>query len=212
MYKSPKSSPYRTPVSQIHEILEETEKQKKQRDNHTLFVSGDLNLPGVDWNSMLSDDDYDLWLLNNFETHRLQQVLPCKRNQSLDVYLTQSLDSIELAEVDKNLTQDYSINGKRCFDHQAFRTTISIDISATKPAPKVIHAYHKVDWKEFNSHIRDHLFSPYCFSNVDELVDQWYLWIEKIIEILIPRVTQHRSNLPYGFPLPHHTNLRSSER
>ena len=58
------------------------------------------------------------------------------------------------------------------------------------------HAYHQVDWKEFNSHIRDIPFSPCCLSNVDELVDQWYLWIEKIIEILIPRVTQHRANLP----------------
>ncbi|XP_075248360.1 uncharacterized protein LOC142341320 [Convolutriloba macropyga] len=196
MYNPPKSSPYRAPASQIHETLEEIEKQMKQRDSYTLIVSGDLNLPGADWNSMLSDDDYELSLLNNFETHQLQQILPCKRNQSLDVCLTQSPDSIELAEVDKNLTREYSINGKRCSDHQAFRTTISIDISATNPAPKVKHAYHKVDWKEFNSHIRDHPFSPYCFSNVDELVDQWYLWIEKIIEILIPRVTQHRANLP----------------
>ena len=132
----------------------------KQRDNYTLIVSGDLNLPGADWNSILSDDDYELLLLTNFENHQLLQILPCKRNQSLDVCLTQSPDNIELAEVDKTLTRDYSINGKRCSDHQTFRTTISIDISATKPAPKVKHAYNKVDWKEFNSHVRDHPFHP----------------------------------------------------
>ena len=144
---------------------------------------------------MLSDDDFELSLLNTFETQQHQQILPCRRNQSLDVCLTQSPDSIVLAEIDKNLTRDYSINGKTCSDHHEFRTTISVDISATKPAPKMKHAYQKVDWKKINSHIRDHLFSPYRLSNVDELVDQWYLWIEKIIEIPITRVTQHRENL-----------------
>ena len=48
MYNPPKSSPYRAPASQIHENLEEIEKQMKQRDNYTLIVSGDLNLPGAD--------------------------------------------------------------------------------------------------------------------------------------------------------------------
>ena len=168
----------------------------KQRDNYTLIVSSDLNLPGADWNSMLSDNDYELLLLNNFETHQRQQNQPFKRNQSLDVCLTQSPDSIELAEIDKKITRVYSINGQTSSDHQTIRTTIFIDISATKPAPKVKDAYHKVDWKDFNSHIRDHHFSPYCLSNVDELVDQWYLWIQKIIEILIPRVIQQRANLP----------------
>ena len=137
MYNPPKSRPYRAPASQIHENLEEIEKQMKQRDNYTLIVSGDLNLPGADWNSILSGDDNELSLLNNFENHRLQQILPCKRNQSLDVCLTQSLDSIELTQIDKNLTRDYTIYGKRCSDHPAFRPTISIDIPATKPAPKV---------------------------------------------------------------------------
>ena len=93
MYHPPKSSSYRAPASQIHETEEEIEKQMKQRDNYTLIIGGDLNLPGADWNSMLSDDDYQLSHLNNFETHRLLQVL--------DVCLAQSPDSIELAEIDK---------------------------------------------------------------------------------------------------------------
>ena len=157
------------------------------------MISTSLELIGTACSQMTTKNSR---FSKNLETHRLQQILTCKRNRSLDVCHTQSSDSIEVAEIDKNFARDYSINGKRCPDHQAFRTTISIDISATKPAPKVKLAYQKVDWKKFNSHIRHHLFSLYCFSNVDEFVDQWYLWIEKIIEILIPSVTQHRANLP----------------
>ena len=160
MYNPPESSPYRAPASQFHETQEEIKKWMKQRDNYTLIVSCDLNLPGVDWNSMLSEDEYDLSLFNNSEAHRLQQILLCKQNQSLDVCLTQSHDSIELAEINKNLTRDYSINGKRCSDHQAFRTTISIDTSAKKPAPKVKHAYHKADWKNLTGTSETIFFHP----------------------------------------------------
>ena len=113
MYNPPKSSPYRAPASQIQENLEEIEKQIKQRDNYTLIGNGDLNLPGADWNSMLSDDDYELSLLNNFGTHRLQQILPYIRNQSLDVCLTQSPDSIELVEIDKKTSHGITQSTER---------------------------------------------------------------------------------------------------
>ena len=56
--------------------------------------------------------------------------------------------------------------------------------------------YERADWDRLNKAIAAELFNPYCFSNVDELVNQWYNWFWKLIERFIPRVTQHRAALP----------------
>ena len=45
-------------------------------------------------------------------------------------------------------------------------------------------------------YISEHPFIPYCFSNIDELVKQWYIWLQKIIDEKVPRVMAYRSSLP----------------
>ena len=47
-----------------------------------------------------------------------------------------------------------------------------------------------------NTYIVEHLITPYCYSNNDELVTQWYNWLQEIIDTHIPRVTYHRAQLP----------------
>ena len=37
---------------------------------------------------------------------------------------------------------------------------------------------------------------PYCFSNVDVVVDLWYDWLHKTLEKHIPKKTKHRMCLP----------------
>ena len=56
-------------------------------------------------------------------------------------------------------------------------------------------AFKKADWNEINEYVREHHFNPYCYSNVDLLVDQWYNWIYGIIVKHIPRTTQYRKHL-----------------
>ena len=57
-------------------------------------------------------------------------------------------------------------------------------------------AFNKVDWKTLNEAIVNDPFMPYCFSNVDELLKQWYTWFNRILTKNVPKVTKHRSNLP----------------
>ena len=47
-----------------------------------------------------------------------------------------------------------------------------------------------------NTYIVEHPFTPYCYSNIDELVTQWYNWLQEIIDTNIPRVSYHRAQLP----------------
>ena len=39
-------------------------------------------------------------------------------------------------------------------------------------------------------------FNPYCYSNVNELLKQWYEEFNRLFDQNVPRVTQHRSQLP----------------
>ena len=42
----------------------------------------------------------------------------------------------------------------------------------------------------------DNSFEPYCYSNIDEITNQWYMWLNKLFTKNVPRITSHRSYLP----------------
>ena len=82
----------------------------------------------------------------------LQQTLPHGDKPPLDVLLTQSPESIEIAQIDTKLEAGYSVIGKRCSDHRPFQITISTAIPTKPPPPKIQHAYQKTDWQK-NEHL-----------------------------------------------------------
>ena len=52
------------------------------------------------------------------------------------------------------------------------------------------------NWEHLNEQITKSPFDPYCDYNVNVLVQEWYKWINKILEANIPKVTRHRASLP----------------
>ena len=57
-------------------------------------------------------------------------------------------------------------------------------------------AFNRADWTTINQEIKDKPFIPYCYSNVNELLRQWYAWLWDQIKNNVPKVTSHRSTLP----------------
>ena len=57
-------------------------------------------------------------------------------------------------------------------------------------------AFNRADWTTINHEIKDNLFIPFCYSNVNELLRQWYAWLWDKIKNNVPKVTSHRSTLP----------------
>ena len=47
-----------------------------------------------------------------------------------------------------------------------------------------------------NTTIINNPFTPFCFSNCDFLLDQWYTWLWRILKENMTRVTEHRATLP----------------
>ena len=63
-------------------------------------------------------------------------------------------------------------------------------------AKKQKFSFNKIEWNKLNGIIIENPFNPYCYSNVDELVKQWYKWLEEILTKNIPKTTKHRARLP----------------
>ena len=128
-------------------------------------------------------------------------------NQSTDqtdVVLANNPDSIVNCEYDISLQNDLMQNDKSFSDHKPIITTIDLEKEETQFAVTDIkNVFNKADWDELNKIILQEPFQPYCYSNVDELLKQRYEWLWKEIDKHISRITEHRSQLPPGFPILH---------
>ena len=107
-------------------------------------------------------------------------------------------------EYDNSLQNDLIQNDKSFSDHKPIVTTIDLEKEETQFAvTDMKYAFIKADWDEFNKSILQEPFQPYCYSNVDELLKQWYEWLWQKIDKHIPRINKHRSQLPPGCPMLH---------
>ena len=116
-------------------------------------------------------------------------------DSNLDVILTNHTEPLLKSYVDRRLTKAYQISDKNCSDHSAFGAKLEVLKQPQKDLSGMLLAFNKVDWVKFNEDILCTPFSPYCYSNVNFLVYQWYNWIKEKIERLVPRVTKHRASL-----------------
>ena len=60
----------------------------------------------------------------------------------------------------------------------------------------VKYAISRTNWENFHQTVVDNPFETYCYSNVDEVTNKWYLWFNKLFTETVSRITSHRSYLP----------------
>ena len=97
---------------------------------------------------------------------------------------------------DTTLNDNYSINLKKCLDHPAFSSLLTFSNAKENHHKIVKYAISRTNWENFNQTIVDNPFEHYCYSNVDEVTNQLYLWFNKLFTENVPRITSHRSDLP----------------
>ena len=81
-------------------------------------------------------------------------------------------------------------------DHDAFTVKVEAQTDMQSETKQHKFAFSKADRKELNNYILENPFEPYCYSNIDELVKQWYTWLDDVLTKNVPKTTLHRSNLP----------------
>ena len=124
------------------------------------------------------------------------QALLNRNGRNLDIFLTQLPETVQHSCIDSEIETSFSTSGKKCSDHYSFQTVFSFEFKPTVLSPKKMFAFKKTNWEQMKMYISKHPFIPYCFRNIDELVKQWYIWLQKCIDEKVPRVTAHRSSLP----------------
>ena len=127
--------------------------------------------------------------------HNYQQLITGAKKQ-LDVILVNNTDPILNVSVDNYVKKLFK------FDHQPFQLKLSLNdwFKVTKTLPVKedfsLFLFEKANWNEIGLYIVQNPFKPFCFSNVDVVVDLWYDWLHKILEEHISKKTKHRMSLP----------------
>ena len=69
------------------------------------------------------------------------------------------------------------------------------EIYMRKTPGNEVYSFCNADFDKIRHMIEQTPFDSYCWSNVDVVLDNWYIWLEKILEDSVPRRTKHRSSL-----------------
>ena len=152
------------------------------------------------WGSMQSTDEYEDTVTDQLANRNYEQKFDFQcilgSKPQLDVFLINEPEYWLNSTIDTTLTDNYSINLKKCSDHPAFSSLLTFNNATEKHHKIVKYAISRTNWENFNQTIVDNPFEPYCYSNVDEVTNQRYLWFNKLFTENVPRTTSHRSYIP----------------
>ena len=152
---------------------------------------------------MSSPDELDNTWLNYFEGENFEQMLNFTDllgyKKQLDVFLTNEPQFWINSKIETKISNNYALNNKKCSDQYAYITRYECNYDQATDRSRPKYAYKSIDWINFNCNISKNPFNPYCYSNVDELLKQWYEWFNRLFVKNVknvPILTQHRSQLP----------------
>ena len=140
---------------------------------------------------MSSTKDYEELILDQFIENYLSNVAPSQ----LDVFLCNNPEIVLNCTYDRSLFKNVSINTKPCSDHFSICTQINLLLDAPSIQASDKFAYNNTDWKEFNYNLTIDPFIPFCYSNVDFLLEQFYTWLRNKIRENMQLFTKHRASL-----------------
>ena len=195
VYNPPKNSKYQWKQQNFINLFENLTKLQIQHNCNAVSITGDINFEYTHWKMMHSKDKYENAVLKKLIELDYEQLFDSKKKQ-LDVLLTNNPGVILNWHTDHSATNAYSIDKVSCSDHYAYSATINMEASIKEINKDESLAFNRADWKIINQEIKDKPFIPYCYSNVNELLRQWYAWLWDKIKNNVPKVTSHRSTLP----------------
>ena len=204
IYSSPKDSTYKWESVQFSNLIKFLRNKKLEFNAACVYIVGDINFDHTNWLSMTSATPDQQLVLDDLTEHNYQQLIKSENGRSLDIILCNKPQTALNVAVDNQMRILHSS------DHQPYSVKISLQAPPNHkhtPLPKreldfSLFAFKKANWKEINEFIKDHPFSPYCFSNPDQMVEKWYEWLYEVLKDLVPRKTKHRRELaPWVTPV-----------
>ena len=162
---------------------------------NTTLITGDINFALTHWDTLFSTDTFESHVLDVlFEDGFQQSLKDSISGRSLQVILTNNTSSIVKWVPNNTVHKAYSVNGKQLSNHYPYSVVLEAGYSHTVKT-ETRYSYSTTDWYEAIEYIRINSVRPYCFSNVDVLLDSCYNRIDAIQTNSIQRKTEHRRNL-----------------
>ena len=128
---------------------------------------------------MQSTDEYENIVTDQLANRNWEQKFDFQcilgSKPQLHVFLIDEPEFWLKSTIDITLTDNYSINLKKCSDHPAFSSLLTLNNATEKHHKIVEYAVSRNNWENLNQTIVNNPFEPYCYSNVDEVNNQWYL-------------------------------------
>ena len=193
MYNPPHGSRYQWTTEFFLKLLTELCNLKSQEMIQCTLIVGDNNLSGTNGGAMDSNDNYESEILDK----PIESNFSIISNQTLDFALTNNPHLVIECYQHHELHKVFMVNKKQCSDHLPILTSVVFLGTVVKNSNKCRKfAFKRADWKKLNQTNEEKAFKPFCFSNVDALLNQWYTCIRHHINNHIPKVTKHRAALP----------------
>ena len=191
IYNPPHNSAYKMNKQTFTDLINEIIDQKENKECNGIIITGDINFEQTNWEAMDSINlFYEQPILKQLFENNFKECLSSNNEKQLDVFLTTTPEMVLNCTTANEFSKIYKS------DHLAYTLTVQIESEQINEITEEKYAFHKADWQTINQYIIDNPFDPYCYSNVDELLKQWYAWIYNIIKENVPRVTKHRKSLP----------------
>ena len=190
VYNPPHYSPFRWPRTKFDNLLTSLKRHQKQLNCQTTIITGDINFSKTSWDCMESRDDYEQSILDLLCQHGYSQHLNQTSKRQLDVLLSNNDDDVFDCKLDRKISTRYNVS-----DHLAYSTTMNTKIERKYLDPKhKQYSLKRADWDAFVDATKCRPFQPYCYSNVNVLIQTWYSWLNKTMDENLEKVTAHRAS------------------
>ena len=192
LYNPPVNSHFRWKRDKLISLLNELKSKQADLDCKFVVITGDLNFSKTSWDSMESTDDYEQSILDVLCEQGFKQILEHNNEKFLDVFLCNDDENLYISKEDKQIASRYNVS-----DHPAYITTIQLTVNRWIPVKlQQVYSLKSANWESFVTAILENPFQPYCYSNVDVLLQTWYSWFYGIMEDNLKKVTKHRMSQP----------------
>ena len=197
IYSAPANSPYKWSLQKFTDFLVNIDNLKNSNNIEHVIITGDINFEFTNWYVMESSDNFESEILDLLVYYNFEQMIhEDSSGNSLQVILTNSPEFVTLCKINLTMHKSFAIDDKPLSNHYPYSMTFEAYYDPTPHAKLNCYSYSKADFPFVNDYILSNPFTPYCYSNVDVLTEQWYTWLDEIHKQTIPKRTKHRSSLP----------------
>ena len=191
-YNPHANSSYRWSLDKWESIFSELTRVKLPLD--LILITGDANLPGIDWDTLSSDDAYESHIVRLLGRFNLLHVVDFNTTSSklLDVVAVSSPDAIISVSIDDTVLSSYPFS-----DH--YPISIAISVSEKEPllTPMLRFSFAHADYASLSALISEFPLVGKCWTNPNVLLEEWHVWLRAPLMLrCIPFKTSHRVTLP----------------